>query len=150
MQNRFLLDSNVLMALAWADHVHHGAVKGWFQNYRDRSRFYTCPTTENGFIRASSNSDVVRAEISPREAMKAMRKIKAMGDFGFIPDNISVTDLSLVDERKVESFRSVTDAYLVGLALANGAKLATLDLRMVNLVGWQMDPEEVLELIETT
>ncbi len=149
MFKRYLLDTNMLMALAWADHVHHKAALSWFRNQPGQTLFYTCPITENGFIRAGSHAQVLKAGFSPAQAIQALRKIRGMRRFQFLPDNISLTDASLVEPKKIESYKSLTDAYLLGLAIANGAKLVTLDLRMVNLVPGTTDPETVLEIIET-
>lgn len=44
---------------------------------------------------------------------------------------------------RVHGYRQVTDAYLVGVAHANGGKLATLDQKLAALFG-----PDVLELIE--
>ena len=44
-----LLDVNVLVALAWLNHVHHRAARVWFRSQRDLG-WATCPTTQNGFI----------------------------------------------------------------------------------------------------
>lgn len=50
-----LLDVNLLVALAWPNHVHHQAALGWFQR-NQAAGWATCPLTESGFVRVSSNS----------------------------------------------------------------------------------------------
>ena len=47
---RYLLDANVLVALATRDHVHHGLVKTWFYAEPDL-RWAVCAFTEAGFPR---------------------------------------------------------------------------------------------------
>ncbi len=149
MKDRYLLDVNTLMALAWADHALHSRAVRWYQMRRDAGgRFFTCPLTENAFVRACSQSAVMTAGLSPRDGLSALRKIKAMNGFGFWPDNLSIADPDYIDEKKILSYKSINDAYLLGLAMFHGGKLATLDLRMVNLVGWTIDPKSILELIE--
>ena len=49
-----LLDVNALVALAWNRHVHHAAIHAWFDESPDRL-WATCPLTEAGFVRVSSN-----------------------------------------------------------------------------------------------
>ena len=49
-----LLDVNVLVALAWPNHVHHVAARAWFNDVGQK-RFATCPVTQSGFVRVSSN-----------------------------------------------------------------------------------------------
>jgi predicted nucleic acid-binding protein len=50
----FLLDTNLLIALAWPQHVHHGEAHAWFGKVA-RGAWATCPITQLGFIRISSN-----------------------------------------------------------------------------------------------
>ena len=37
-----LLDVNVLIALAWPNHVHHVAARAWFEEHREEG-WATCP-----------------------------------------------------------------------------------------------------------
>jgi hypothetical protein len=46
----YLLDVNILIALADPNHIHHGRARGWFLS-EHREAWATCPLTENGFIR---------------------------------------------------------------------------------------------------
>ena len=45
-----LPDVNVLIALAWPNHVHHDAARSWFAESR-ATGWATCPVTEAGFVR---------------------------------------------------------------------------------------------------
>ncbi len=45
----YLLDSNVLIALAVADHVHHQAVRRWWE--AGAEPFATCPITQGALLR---------------------------------------------------------------------------------------------------
>ncbi|MCC6764048.1 MAG: hypothetical protein IT293_05225 [Deltaproteobacteria bacterium] len=51
-----LLDTNVLLALAWPNHQHHSAAHGWFAA-RAKKGWATCAFTQLGFIRLSSRRD---------------------------------------------------------------------------------------------
>ena len=57
-----LLDVNALVALAWDSHVHHAAVRAWFST-NSRDGWSTCPVTESGFVRVSSNPKVLPSPI---------------------------------------------------------------------------------------
>ena len=48
----YLLDVNVLIALAWPNHVHHGEALRWFEAKAVKA-FRTCPMTQAGFVRIS-------------------------------------------------------------------------------------------------
>ena len=45
----------------------------------------------------------------------------------FLADDVSLLDDSIVDRRRLLSPRQLTDTYLLALAVAHGARLATLD-----------------------
>lgn len=49
-----LLDTNVLLALAWPNHQHHGTAQRWFKREAPRG-WATCALTQLGFVRLSSN-----------------------------------------------------------------------------------------------
>lgn len=50
---RFLLDVNLLVALAFPAHVSHEAAHSWFHQEPDRL-WATCHLTQAGFLRNSS------------------------------------------------------------------------------------------------
>ena len=50
----YLLDVNLLIALADPMHVHHDASHKWFEEEGQKA-WATCPLTENGFIRVASH-----------------------------------------------------------------------------------------------
>jgi predicted nucleic acid-binding protein len=64
----FLLDVNVLLALAHAAHPAHERAEKWFSSQGQSVRFATCSITEIGFLRVSLNarlkSDIATAQIA--------------------------------------------------------------------------------------
>jgi predicted nucleic acid-binding protein len=50
----FLLDANVLVALAWPEHEFHERVGRWFARH-SRSGWATCPITQGAFVGILSN-----------------------------------------------------------------------------------------------
>ena len=52
---RFLLDVNVLIALAFPMHSAHEAAHAWFRSVPDRL-WSTCPLTQAGFVRVASRA----------------------------------------------------------------------------------------------
>jgi hypothetical protein len=46
----YLLDINVLIALAWCNHIHHEDARRWFAR-KGAAGFRTCPISQTGFVR---------------------------------------------------------------------------------------------------
>jgi predicted nucleic acid-binding protein len=61
------LDLNVLIALAWPQHVHHERAHAWFAT--STSTWMTTPITEAGFARLSTNPSVVTHRVSMNDAL---------------------------------------------------------------------------------
>ena len=121
-----LLDVNVLIALAWPTHVHHGPAARWFVD-SGHEGWATCPVTESGFIRLSSNPRVVEDARTPGEAAGLLARYRELDGHVFWPDAVSLaTHVSLVNEAVLGS-SMVTDAHLLLVATANGGSLATFD-----------------------
>ena len=112
-----LLDANLLIALAVEDHVHHERAVAWVA---DRSvALATCPMTQGALVRF-----LVREGAPGAEAARFLRDLVADPRFRFWPDDV---EFDGVDLDAVVGHRQVTDAYLAGLARAQGGRLATLD-----------------------
>ena len=116
-----LLDLNVLIALAWPQHVHHGRAHSWFAK-RDGA-WMTTPLTEAGFVRLSSNPSVVTERISMAEALALLSRMRGVAGHVFLPDSSSLADPA-VSLAAVATSRQVTDAHLVNLSASSGARLA--------------------------
>lgn len=129
----FLLDVNVLIALAWPLHVHHVVAHNWFENVGQKS-WATCPLTQLAFVRISSNAKIISAAVSPRAAIKALSEIIALPGHTFWPDDLPVNDLASFTSNALVGHRQVTDAYLIELAKCHKGKLATLDAGLVDLL----------------
>lgn len=139
-----LLDVNVLIALAWPNHVHHAPAQRWFAASGQKS-WATCPLTQLAFVRISSNPAIVAAAVSPREAVRLMADVTARPGHEFWPDTLELTGVTEFSSAALVGHRQVTDAYLVALARNRGGRLATFDRGVADLV---TDPRERNELIE--
>lgn len=128
-----LLDVNVLIALAWPNHVHHQLAVEWFAR-RHRDAWATCPTTQSGFVRVSANRTVLPEAKSPREALDLLRRITALPRHVFWADDIALTRSKWLAAEKLVGYRQVSDAHLLALALRRGGCLATLDGGIRDLV----------------
>ncbi|MCY3546559.1 MAG: PIN domain-containing protein [Gemmatimonadetes bacterium] len=128
------MDVNVLVALAWPNHVHHAAAHRWFRANRNRG-WATCPLTESGFVRVSSNRRAIPKACTPGEATALLWRIRGLTGHVFWADDISPTDPRAAPFQRVTGYRQVTDAHLLALAMRHGGRLATFDRGLAELAG---------------
>ncbi len=126
-----LLDVNALVALAWDSHVHHARIRAWFTAERPQG-WATCPVTEAGFVRASSNPRVLPHPIGVEAARKVLSALRAVDGHAFLVDDVSITD---ADVPSLSGHRQVTDAHLLTLARRHGTRLVTFDAGVMALAG---------------
>ncbi len=142
-----LLDINVLIALAWPQHVHHGEAHAWFSKL-GREAWSTCPITQLGFIRISSNPKVIRDAVSPRDARALLEQIIALPGHQFWPDAIAPAQAAILSSIALVGHRQVTDAYLLALALHRNGKLATFDGGVCELIRLHKDRTRLVTVID--
>jgi toxin-antitoxin system PIN domain toxin len=128
-----LLDVNALVALAWPNHIHHQAAHAWFGAHR-ADGWATCPVTQAGFVRVSSNARVLPVAKSPREAFAVLESMTNLPDHRFFLDDVDLSRTPYVCREKILGYRQVTDAHLLAIALRHGALVATFDGGMRHLV----------------
>ena|SRR5271166_864429 len=118
-----LLDVNALVALAWDSHVHHARMRAWFIA-NSSAGWATCPITESGFVRVSSNPKVLPSTIGADAARGVLSALRARPGHRFLTDDVSVIDS---DVPAIAGYRQVTDAHLLTLARRRGVRLVTFD-----------------------
>ena len=128
-----LLDVNVLIALAWPNHVHHTAAWAWFDAHREEG-WATCPLTEAGFVRVSCNPSAVRHSVTPLQAITVLERLILLGSHTFWPLDRSIVDLPESIGARLQGYRQITDAVLLAAAMQRNGQLATLDEGMEGLV----------------
>lgn len=126
----FLLDVNVLIALIDPMHVQHDPAHEWFAKQGQHS-WATCPLTENGVLRIVGHPRYPNSPGTPAAVVPLMVGLCALPGHVFWPDEISILDNRKFDVARLLSFSQVTDSYLLALAHANKARLATFDRRLV-------------------
>jgi toxin-antitoxin system PIN domain toxin len=126
-----LLDVNALVALAWDSHVHHARMRAWFADNRARG-WATCPLTESGFVRVSSNPKVLPSAIGVAAACAVLSTLRAAAGHSFLSDDVSLSDS---DVPAMSGHRQVTDAHLLTLARRRGVRLVTFDGGVLALGG---------------
>lgn len=128
-----LLDVNVLVALAWPNHVHHATVQSWFAESRTGG-WATCPMTEAGFVRVSCIPSAVKQTVTPSEAIALLERLRRLDSHAFWSMDRSLTALPKGILARIQGYRQITDAVLLALAARHGGQLATLDAGLSSLV----------------
>ncbi len=122
-----LLDANVLIALGDPGHVHHGRVQKWFHSRPGRA-WATCPLTENAFLRIISASSYPGSIGDAAAVRTVLDQMCAFPGHQFWADDLSLRDTTTFPLLPVS--KHLTDLYLLALAVAHQANLATLDRRI--------------------
>ena len=114
----YLLDANVLIALATPEHSLNARAAEWF---RKGYLFATCPITQGALFRFHLRAGV---EATAESARLLLQSISSLPRHEFWSDDVSYLDMPSTG---VAGHRQVTDAYLVLLARNHGGTLATMD-----------------------
>jgi len=115
----FLLDANVLLALAWPNHpFHHRAVARLAR--RERRRWATCLLTQAAFVRLSSNPAVIPSAKSPAEAGYLLGEL--IDDPNHVFLEAKSRQLARLQEllARCHGHNQVNDAFLIWLASSRG------------------------------
>ena len=121
-----LLDVNVLVALAWPNHIHHHAAHDWYRAHAPLG-WATCPLTQSGFVRVSSNRQVIPEAATPHESLLLLRRIVAQPHHRFWIDDTSLASSRFLAPERLQAHHQVTDAHLLALALRHKGRLVTFD-----------------------
>jgi len=109
--------------------VHHAAMRTWFAA-NSASGWATCPITESGFMRVSSNPKVLPSPIGVDAARAVLSALRAVDGHRFLVDDVSIGD---ADVPRMSGYRQVTDAHLLALARRRGVRLLTFDAGALTL-----------------
>lgn len=145
--NGYLLDVNMLIALTWPSHMHHGVARAWFK-MNSASGWATCAVTQLGFVRISSNPKIIPDAVAPREAVAMLARLTALPGHAFWPDAIAVDAMGPFASLAFVGHRQVTDAYLLSMAQHHSGKLTTLDRGISELIAKHEARTRWLEVVE--
>lgn len=104
-------------------------MRTWFQA-NSLDGWATCPLTESGFVRVSSNPKVLPSPIGIAAAKGVLSALRAHPAHRFLTDDVS---LSGGDVPPIAGYRQVTDAHLLTLARRRGVRLVTFDASIVSM-----------------
>ncbi len=111
----YLLDVNVLLALAWPNHQFHSHAQAWFSK-ESKAGWATCAVTQLGFVRLSSNPAFTSIAVSPADAVALLKALCAHKHHAYIE---SVALIELTDLSTALGHKQITDAYLVSLVASS-------------------------------
>jgi len=97
----------------------------WFRR-KGSSAFRTCPITQTGFVRISSNPSFSAHAVVPGEAIGLLQRITNLPGHGFWPDDLPLLE-AVAMHPLLGSHRQITDAYLLSLVTLHDGVLASLD-----------------------
>jgi len=136
MNREFLLDVNVLVAMAWPKHRGHDRVQSWFARHAD-AWWATCPFTQAGFVRILSNPAFSPTALTPGHALELLKTNLDHPKHRFWEEDIGFAAAVEPFAGKIVGHRQVSDAYLLGLVIHRNAALATLDQSIVALLPYK-------------
>ena len=128
----FLLDANVLLALAWPNHPFHQRAVARLAR-RERRRWATCLLTQAAFVRLSSNPAVIPGAKSPAEAGAMLGRL--IDDPNHVFLEAKSRQLARLQEllARCHGHNQVNDALLIWLALSHAASVLTFDAPLRHL-----------------
>jgi uncharacterized protein len=129
----WLLDVNVLVARFWDRHPFYAKVRTWMDRH-ESDGWATCPITQLGAIRTISNPAFDKQTPRPAEALHWMeRTLREHPAHHFWTDDATAFEACSNTAARLQGFRQLTDAYLLGLAVRHNAGFVTLDRRIQDL-----------------
>jgi toxin-antitoxin system PIN domain toxin len=140
-----LLDVNVLFVLHQPRHPHYALTARWFAERRGAA-FATCPITQAGLLRLLTQPIADEPFFDMREARDALRQLTLQPSHVFWQDGPGYLEATEKIFSRLQGHRQITDAYLLGLAIHHGGKLATLDRGIRQIAGSEF--AERVEIIE--
>jgi hypothetical protein len=125
---RYLLDIQTWVALLDEAHLYHATVLAWMQQ---RLPIATCPMVENGLVRVLNLPSY--SKLGPQGIESVLDKLHSIcssSDHVFWPDSVSLGSANTINWNHVAGPQSLTDVYLLALAVSHQACLVTVDQRL--------------------
>ncbi|MEK6259388.1 MAG: TA system VapC family ribonuclease toxin [Planctomycetota bacterium] len=128
-----LPDVNVLLALVWANHLHHAAAHDWFRANAS-SGWATCVLTQSGFLRLSLNPRIVGVTLTATDAIKLLHGLVQHPQHQFVESLPTLTSPAFSHlSKRLQGYRQTSDFVLLHVAQHHGLRLATFDKPLANV-----------------
>ena len=101
----------------------------WFDESPDRP-WATCPLTEAGFVRVSSNRKALGDAVAVSTARSVLSGLRGVGD---LPVAGEAREVGIGHRHVVDEEPMVTDAVLLTVARRHGVRLVTFDAGLADL-----------------
>jgi hypothetical protein len=144
----WLLDVNILVARFWETHVFHKMVRAWMASH-EHEGWATCPITQAGLVRTISNPGFSQNAPRPAEAIHWLAEsLRLDPNHHFWADDLPLYDACAESLPRLNGFKQLTDAYLLGLAIHKKGRLLTLDRKMLALAAEDGPARNSLVILE--
>ena len=120
-----LYDINVLIAMIDNEQAQHETAITWHDEHA-ASGWATCPITQNGLIRIMSQPAYTRP-LTTRQVTERLHEATLASNHYFLADNVSLADPAVVAFDALLSHKTITDIYLLALAISHNARFITFD-----------------------
>lgn len=129
---KYLLDVNVLIALAEEDHIHHERVLKWFRT-SGRQNWGICALTEAGFVRVSMRPGPGARSVA--EVTDLLMRLTSLPGFHYWPVSVAWAAVAEMFRGRIFGHQQITDAYLLAVAVMGGGTLVTFDKALKHMAG---------------
>ena len=134
MIKKYLLDVNVLVALASDEHEHHRKAYRWHGSLGGEE-WGVCPLTEAGYFRLVINPATRLGTGDLARSAAVLIDLAKHPGYRYWPITESWTALTAPFAARIFGHQQVTDAYLLGLAIKNNGVLVTFDRGLKYMAG---------------
>ena len=122
---RYLLDVNVLVALAFPSHVFHQRAHRWFSKQPSR-RWATCALTQAGFLRTATRL-LGNSRNSFAQALAGLERDCQSPDHEYWTVDADLRNLSNSQRLRLIGPNQIADMQLLAVARRHHGELATFD-----------------------
>lgn len=140
---RYLLDVNVLVALAFPLHTSHQSAHRWFSRQPGRL-WATCPLTQAGFLRVASRALGPRDGV--RQALAGLERDCQSPAHAFWPVDADLRELGESLRARLMGPNQIADMQLLLLAHHQRGQLATFDTGLKELASGTLYADSLLVL----
>ena len=121
-----LYDVNVLLALFDAEHTQHASALAWHDANASLG-WATCPITQNGLLRIMSQPAYSHPIPLASVADRLRESATEAAHHRFLADDLSLVDAVIVRQSALLRPSTLTDIYLLALAVKHEARFVTFD-----------------------